>query len=156
MWRRRGGCACWKTLTVVTVAMHYEDYRYIRPEDRSSGRHLWAPHSDYLSYLQPPTVLEGWHMIPQSILQHSPNGSALKAPPLSCPPSWCQHKCADATLTSWAQNPHHPKLDLLESITVTWLQLLGKPASQLMTAEEPRPASSPMSCHLVGHSFAAH
>ena len=112
--------------------MHYEDYRYIRPEDCSSGRHLWAPPSDYLSYLQPPTVLEGWHIIPQSILQHSPNGSALKAPRFLAPimvPTWC----ADAT-PGCAQTPQHPSLDLLESITVTWLQLLGKPASQLMTA----------------------
>jgi len=61
--------------------MHYEDYRYIRPEERSSGRHLWTPHS----YLQPPTVLEGWHIIPQSILQHSPNGLALKAPRFLAP-----------------------------------------------------------------------
>jgi hypothetical protein len=31
-------------------------------------------------------------------------------------------------------NSTQARLDLLESITVTWLQLLGKPASQLMTA----------------------
>jgi hypothetical protein len=72
---------CCETLTVIAVAMHYEDYRYIRPEERSSGRHLWTP----LSYLQPPTVLEGWHIIPQSILQHSPNGLALKAPRFLAP-----------------------------------------------------------------------
>ena len=53
--------------------------------------------------------------------------------PAFLPHLGAKHVCAAATL-GCAQNPHHPSLNLFESITVTWLQLLGKPASQLKTA----------------------
>jgi hypothetical protein len=64
-------------------------------------------------------------------------GQHSKAPRFSCPIMDKQQMWWPSLGGQTKMHPSHStqtRLDLLESITVTWLQLLGKPAPQLMPA----------------------